>query len=84
MFNITFLFLLLMHFRSAEDANVFLVNDFQSTLQVCAMQYSCEVCLGFVTASYDRDLGIRGCLSSTFSSMRCSMEYFRGLSLPPW
>lgn len=49
-FNITFLFLLLMHFRSAEDANVFLVNDFQSTLQVRVMQYSCEVCLVFATA----------------------------------
>jgi hypothetical protein len=46
-----FFFLLLLYFRSAEDANVFLVNDFQSTLQVCAVQYSSEVCLVFATGS---------------------------------
>lgn len=47
-----FFFLLLLYFRSAEDANVFLVNDFQSTLQVCAVQYSSEVCLVFATGSW--------------------------------
>lgn len=51
MLNITFLFLVLLHSRSAEDANVFLVNDFQNTLQVCAVQYSSEVCLVLATGS---------------------------------